>query len=57
MNIELTRLKVKEGKSEKVDGWLKFLNENMKNVLVTLEDEKMYLETIFREILHGDEYL
>jgi hypothetical protein len=57
MNVELTRFKVKEGKSEKVDEWLKFLNDNMKDVLLTLEDEKMYVETIFREILHGEEYL
>ncbi|WP_150284570.1 DUF6176 family protein [Rummeliibacillus sp. TYF-LIM-RU47] len=57
MNIELTRFKVKEGKTEVVDEWLKFLNENMKDVLVTLEGERMYVETIFRETLHGDEYL
>lgn len=29
----------------------------MKEVLLTLEDEKMYVETIFREILDGQEYL
>lgn len=57
MNIELTRFKVKEGKTEVVDEWLKFLNGNMKDVLVTLEGERMYVETIFRETLNGDEYL
>jgi len=57
MNIELTRFKVKKGKSERVDEWLRFLNENMKDVLVTLEGEKMYIETIFREHLNGDDYL
>lgn len=57
MNVELTRFKVKEGKTKKVDDWLKFLNENMKDVLVTLEDEKMYVETILRETLNGAEYL
>lgn len=57
MNIELTRFRVKKGKSERVDEWLTFLNENMKDVLVTLEGEKMYIETIFREHLNGDEYL
>ncbi|WP_042146263.1 DUF6176 family protein [Paucisalibacillus sp. EB02] len=57
MNVELTRFRVKEGKSEKVDEWLRFLNENMKDVLLTLEDEKMYVETIFRETLNGMEYL
>jgi hypothetical protein len=57
MNVELTRFKVKEGMSQKVDEWIMFLNENMKDVLLTLEDEKMYVETIFRETLHGEEYL
>ena len=57
MNIELTRFKVKKGKSERVDEWLTFLKENMEDVLVTLEGEKMYIETIFREHLNGEEYL
>lgn len=57
MNIELTRFRVKKGKSERVDEWLTFLKDNMKDVLVTLEGEKMYVETIFRENLNGDEYL
>lgn len=57
MNIELTRFRVKEGKTVKVDEWLAFLNEHLEDVLVTLEGEKMYVETIFREILDGTEYL
>ncbi|MDW0118795.1 DUF6176 family protein [Sporosarcina thermotolerans] len=57
MNIELTRFRVKSGKSERVDEWLTFLRENMKAVLVTLEGERMYVETIFRENLNGEEFL
>lgn len=57
MKVELTRFKVKKGKSKQVDEWLKFLNDHMKDVLVTLEDEKMYVETIFREMIDGEEYL
>lgn len=57
MNIELTRFRVKKGKSEKVNEWMKFLNDNMKDVLLTLEGEKMYVETILREELDGNEYL
>lgn len=57
MNVELTRFRVKPGKSERVDEWLAFLNDNMQDVLVTLEGEKMYVETIFRETLNGEEYL
>ncbi|MGL5684355.1 MAG: DUF6176 family protein [Vagococcus fluvialis] len=57
LNIELTRFKVKKGKSKVVDEWLSFLNDNMNETLLTLEAEKMYVETIFREMLNGDEYL
>ncbi|WP_286164752.1 MULTISPECIES: DUF6176 family protein [Clostridia] len=57
IQVELTRFKVKEGKSKVVDEWLSFLNEHMKDVLITLADEKMYVETIFRETLNGNEYL
>lgn len=57
MNVELTRFRVKEGKAERVDEWIQFLNDNMEDVLLTLEGEKMYVETIFREELGGEEYL
>ncbi|MET3576580.1 DUF6176 family protein [Bhargavaea ullalensis] len=57
MNVELTRFRVKPGKSAVVDEWLRFLNEHMSDVLVTLEGEKMWVETIFREQLNGEEYL
>ena len=55
--VELTRFKVKEGKTEAVDQWMKLLNDNMSSVLSTLNDEKMYIETIFREEIEGNEYL
>lgn len=57
IHVELTRFKVKEGKSSKVDEWLAFLNKNMTETLLTLEKEKMYVETIFREVLNDEEYL
>lgn len=56
-NIELSRVKVKDGKSKIVDEWLKFLNDNMEDTILTLEGEKMYVETIHREIFHGEEFL
>lgn len=55
--VELTRFKVKEGKTEAVDQWMKLLNDNMSSVLLTLNDEKMFIETIFREEIEGNEYL
>ena len=51
------KIQSKKGKSGQLDEWLTFLNKNMKDVLITLEGEKMYVETIFRELLNGDEYL
>lgn len=57
MKVELTRYRVKQGKSLKVDEWLSFLNQHMEEVLVTLEGEKMYVETIFREYMNEEEYL
>ncbi|HGF7815810.1 MULTISPECIES: DUF6176 family protein [Bacilli] len=57
MNIELTKFKVKKGKTDVVEEWLNFLNKNMKDVLITLENEKMYVESIFKEKINEDEYL
>ncbi len=35
---------------------MNFLNENMEEVLLTLDGEKMYVETIFREKCDDEEY-
>lgn len=48
MQIEWSVFKVKEGKSQKVEEWLSFLQDNKEEVLLTLEQEKMYVEAIFR---------
>ena len=55
--VELTRFRVLSDKTQLVDEWLLFLNEHMQETLLTLEAEKMYIETIFREVLDGYEYL
>lgn len=57
MQVELTKFRVKQGKSHRVDEWMKFLNEHMEKVLLTLEDEKMFVEAIFREKGRDEEYL
>ena len=36
---------------------MNFLNENMEEVLLTLDGERMYVETIFREKCDDEEYL
>lgn len=57
MRIELTRFRIKKGKSHRVDEWLAVLNERMPEVLLTLEDEKMFVETIFREKTEEGDFL
>ncbi|MBL8063672.1 MAG: hypothetical protein JNK32_11665 [Anaerolineales bacterium] len=57
MRVELTRFKVNKDKSARVDEWLKMLNENMGDVVQTLEREQMKLEVIFREVMGDAEYL
>ncbi|MFT8871977.1 MAG: DUF6176 family protein [Sporolactobacillus sp.] len=49
LHIECTRFKVKPGQSACADKWMAFLNEHMADVLLTLDGEKMYVETILRE--------
>ncbi len=57
LQTELTRFRVKVGKTAIVDEWISFLNEHMEETLLTLENEKMFIETIFREQLNGEEFL
>lgn len=57
MKVELTRFRVKPGKSERVDEWIDYINQNMDGVLRNLDDENMYVETIFREEFYGEEYI
>ena len=57
MKVELSRYRVKPGKSGRVDDWLQMLNSHMDDVVETLEREQMKIEVIFREFVEGNEYL
>ena len=57
MRVELSRYRVKPGKSARVDDWLAMLNANMDEVKQTLVREEMKVEVIFREISGDDEFL
>lgn len=57
MLVELSRFRVKPGKSGRVDEWLAMLNERMEEVKQTLVREEMKVEVIFREIIGEDEFL
>ena len=54
---ELTRFKVNVGKKVIVDEWMTILNEHMEETLLTSKNENMFVETIFREQLNGEEFL
>lgn len=51
MRVELSRFRVKPNCSGLVEDWIAFLNDNMREVLVTLEGERMYVESIFTECI------
>jgi hypothetical protein len=57
MRVELTRYRVLPGKSERVDEWMKMLNDRIDECLATLPREKMYVEAIFRQKVGGEEFL
>jgi hypothetical protein len=57
MKVELSRFRIKKGKSGRVDELLNVLNANLDEGLQTLDREQMKLEVIFREIIAGEEYL
>lgn len=57
MRVELSRFRVKPGKSARVDEWLKMLNDRMEELVQALDHEQMKLEVIFREMIDGEEYL
>jgi len=57
MKVELTRLRIKEGMSARVDEWFATLNARHEECVETLEREKMYVESIFREKIGEEEFL
>jgi hypothetical protein len=57
MKVELSRFRVKKDKSARVDEWMKMLNDNMSEVIQTLDREQMKFEVIFREMINDEEYL
>ena len=57
MQVELTRFRVKKGKEELVDEWMAFLNDHLNDALLTLDGEKMFVETIMRDTMGDFDYL
>ena len=57
MKIELSRIRIKDGKSARVDEWFATLNARKAECIETLESEKAYVEAIFREKIGGEEFI
>lgn len=57
LHVELERFRVKSGKEDTAREWMLFLNHHLAEVIETLPGEKMYVESIFEEIIEGTMYL
>jgi hypothetical protein len=57
MRVGLTRFRVKPGRSDRVDEWMKTLNDRRAECLATLERELMYVEVVFRERTSEGDFL
>lgn len=57
LHVELERFRVIAGKEEKAREWMAFLNHHLAEVIETLPGEKMYVESIFEEVIEGKMYL
>ncbi len=57
MIVEFTRFRVLPGKEERAREWMAFLRANPEAFRETLEPERMYVETIFSEVVDGVMYL
>ncbi len=49
VQIELTRFRIKKGKEQRAEEWMKFLNDHHADTVSTMSGEKMYVETVFKE--------
>lgn len=48
-NIELTRFRIKKGKEQTAQEWMDFLNQHHVDTVATMANEKMHVETVFKE--------
>lgn len=57
MQTELTKFRVRNGKTQKVDEWLLLINEYKDSVCLAVEYDVMQVRWISREIVNDGEYL
>ena len=49
VQIELTRFRIKKGREQRAEEWMKFLNDHHADTVATMAGEKMYVETVLRK--------
>ncbi|MCT3599976.1 DUF6176 family protein [Lactobacillus amylovorus] len=49
VRVELTRFRIRKGKEEKAQEWMDFLNSHHEDTVATMKNEKMYVESVFKE--------
>ncbi|MEM6590786.1 MAG: DUF6176 family protein [Cyanobacteria bacterium P01_C01_bin.73] len=57
MDVQIYRLKVIKGKENVADEWLAFLEANKESAEKILENEKVYFEAYFKEIIDEQMYI
>ena len=53
MDVQLYRLKVVKGKESIAEEWLAYLETNKEKAEKTLENEKVYFEAYFKEVIEN----
>lgn len=48
MNVELTKVRIKDGKSDRVDDWFEYINETREDVALTFAGDRVFVESMFR---------
>ncbi|NEQ46679.1 MAG: hypothetical protein F6K00_25270 [Leptolyngbya sp. SIOISBB] len=57
MDVQLYRLEVVKGKESIAEEWLAYLEANKEKAEKTLENEKVYFEAYFKEVIENQMYI
>lgn len=57
MNVELTKVRIKDGKGDRVDDWFEYINETREDVVLTFAGDKVFVESMFRISEDESEYI
>lgn len=48
MKVELTKVRIKDGKGDRVGDWFEYINETRDDVALTFAGDRVYVESMFR---------